>query len=68
MFTDSLIFVQDLAGLNPSEAITTRRSSYAETTSHLALLAENEGLHKGLQELSELVAPYQGQKDIYRNE
>lgn len=54
------------AANNPSEATIAKRRSYAGTISYLTPPAENAGLYKGLKELSELVASYQGQKDTGR--
>jgi magnesium chelatase subunit H len=54
------------AANNPSEATIAKRRSYAETISYLTPPAENAGLYKGLKELSELIASYQGQKDSGR--
>merc|ERR550534_258757 len=47
------------AANNPSEATIAKRRSYASTISYLTPPAENAGLYKGLQELSELVKSYQ---------
>jgi magnesium chelatase subunit H len=47
------------AANNPSEATIAKRRSYAATISYLTPPAENAGLYKGLQELSELVKSYQ---------
>jgi len=47
------------AANNPSEATIAKRRSYAETISYLTPPAENAGLYKGLQELSELIGSYQ---------
>ena len=54
------------AANNPSEATIAKRRSYAETISYLTPPAENAGLYKGLQELSELIASYQTLKDSGR--
>jgi magnesium chelatase subunit H len=54
------------AANNPSEATIAKRRSYAETISYLTPPAENAGLYKGLKELSELIASYQGNKDSGR--
>ncbi|MBF2080363.1 MAG: magnesium chelatase subunit H [Synechococcales cyanobacterium T60_A2020_003] len=54
------------AANNPSEATIAKRRSYAETISYLTPPAENAGLYKGLKELSELIASYQGQKESGR--
>ncbi len=54
------------AANNPSEATIAKRRSYAGTISYLTPPAENSGLYKGLKELSELVASYQGQKESGR--
>jgi len=51
------------AANNPSEATIAKRRSYASTISYLTPPAENSGLYKGLQELSELVKSYQGLRD-----
>jgi len=51
------------AANNPSEATIAKRRSYATTISYLTPPAENAGLYKGLQELSELVKSYQGLRD-----
>jgi len=51
------------AANNPSEATIAKRRSYASTISYLTPPAENAGLYKGLQELSELVKSYQGLRD-----
>merc|ERR1719194_141480 len=48
------------AANNPSEATIAKRRSYASTISYLTPPAENAGLYKGLKELGELVASYQG--------
>merc|ERR1719217_1584662 len=48
------------AANNPSEATIAKRRSYAATISYLTPPAENAGLYKGLKELGELVASYQG--------
>ena len=54
------------AANNPSEATIAKRRSYAETISYLTPPAENAGLYKGLQELSELIGSYQGLKESGR--
>jgi magnesium chelatase subunit H len=54
------------AANNPSEATIAKRRGYAETISYLTPPAENAGLYKGLQELSELIASYQTLKDTGR--
>ncbi|KAA8495996.1 Magnesium-chelatase subunit ChlH, chloroplastic [Porphyridium purpureum] len=54
------------AANNPSEATIAKRRSYAGTISYLTPPAENAGLYKGLKELSELVASYQGAKNSGR--
>eukprot|EP00182_Erythrolobus_australicus_P001344 CAMPEP_0185829060 /NCGR_PEP_ID=MMETSP1353-20130828/17_1 /TAXON_ID=1077150 /ORGANISM="Erythrolobus australicus, Strain CCMP3124" /LENGTH=1385 /DNA_ID=CAMNT_0028526805 /DNA_START=16 /DNA_END=4173 /DNA_ORIENTATION=+ len=54
------------AANNPSEATIAKRRSYAATISYLTPPAENAGLYKGLKELSELVASYQGAKNSGR--
>lgn len=54
------------AANNPSEATIAKRRSYAETISYLTPPAENAGLYKGLQELSELISSYQTLKDTGR--
>ncbi|CAN8073828.1 unnamed protein product [Agarophyton chilense] len=54
------------AANNPSEATIAKRRSYAGTISYLTPPAENAGLYKGLKDLSELVASYQGQKNTGR--
>ena len=54
------------AANNPSEATIAKRRSYAETISYLTPPAENAGLYKGLQELSELIGSYQTLKDSGR--
>ncbi|KAJ8902534.1 hypothetical protein NDN08_006937 [Rhodosorus marinus] len=51
------------AANNPSEATIAKRRSYAGTISYLTPPAENAGLYRGLKEMSELVASYQGLKD-----
>jgi magnesium chelatase subunit H len=51
------------AANNPSEATIAKRRGYAETISYLTPPAENAGLYKGLQELSELIGSYQGLKE-----
>ncbi|HIK13670.1 MAG TPA: magnesium chelatase subunit H [Oscillatoriaceae cyanobacterium M33_DOE_052] len=54
------------AANNPSEATIAKRRSYAATISYLTPPAENAGLYKGLQELSELIGSYQTLKDSGR--
>ena len=54
------------AANNPSEATIAKRRSYAETISYLTPPAENAGLYKGLQEMSELIGSYQTLKDSGR--
>ncbi len=54
------------AANNPSEATIAKRRSYATTISYLTPPAENAGLYKGLQELSELIGSYQTLKDSGR--
>ncbi len=54
------------AANNPSEATIAKRRSYAETISYLTPPAENAGLYKGLQEMSELISSYQTLKDSGR--
>ncbi|MGL4377365.1 MAG: magnesium chelatase subunit H, partial [Microcoleaceae cyanobacterium] len=54
------------AANNPSEATIAKRRSYAETISYLTPPAENAGLYKGLQELSELIGSYQTLKETGR--
>lgn len=54
------------AANNPSEATIAKRRSYAATISYLTPPAENSGLYKGLQELSELIGSYQTLKDSGR--
>jgi len=54
------------AANNPSEATIAKRRSYANTMSYLTPPAENAGLYKGLKELGELVASYQGMKESAR--
>jgi magnesium chelatase subunit H len=54
------------AANNPSEATIAKRRSYASTISYLTPPAENAGLYKGLQELSELIGSYQTLKDSGR--
>lgn len=54
------------AANNPSEATIAKRRSYASTISYLTPPAENAGLYKGLQELSDLIASYQTLKDTGR--
>merc|ERR1719253_1216692 len=51
------------AANNPSEATIAKRRSYASTISYLTQPAENAGLYKGLQELSELVKSYQQMRE-----
>lgn len=51
------------AANNPSEATIAKRRSYASTISYLTPPAENAGLYKGLNELSELVKSYQGLRE-----
>jgi len=51
------------AANNPSEATIAKRRSYASTISYLTPPAENAGLYKGLKELSELIASYQGLRE-----
>merc|ERR1719253_960400 len=51
------------AANNPSEATIAKRRSYASTISYLTPPAENAGLYKGLQELSELVKSYQQMRE-----
>ncbi|WPF88766.1 magnesium chelatase subunit H [Cyanobacterium aponinum AL20118] len=51
------------AANNPSEATIAKRRSYAATISYLTPPAENAGLYKGLEELSELIGSYQSLKD-----
>merc|ERR1719253_1245586 len=51
------------AANNPSEATIAKRRSYATTISYLTPPAENAGLYKGLQELSELVKSYQQMRE-----
>jgi magnesium chelatase subunit H len=51
------------AANNPSEATIAKRRSYASTISYLTPPAENSGLYKGLNELSELVKSYQGLRE-----
>ena len=54
------------AANNPSEATIAKRRSYAATISYLTPPAENAGLYKGLQELSELIGSYQTLKETGR--
>merc|ERR1719364_654186 len=54
------------AANNPSEATIAKRRSYATTISYLTPPAENAGLYKGLKELGELVASYQGLRESGR--
>jgi len=56
------------AANNPSEATIAKRRGYAQTISYLTPPAENAGLYKGLQELSELISSYQSLKDTGRGE
>lgn len=56
------------AANNPSEATIAKRRSYANTISYLTPPAENAGLYKGLKELKELIASYQGMRDTGRGE
>jgi magnesium chelatase subunit H len=69
-YPDSLIgkipILYYYAANNPSEATIAKRRSYAETISYLTPPAENAGLYKGLQELSELIASYQTLKETGR--
>jgi len=69
-YPDNLIgYIPNLyyyAANNPSEATIAKRRSYAETISYLTPPAENAGLYKGLQELSELIGSYQTLKDTGR--
>merc|ERR1719253_1622041 len=51
------------AANNPSEATIAKRRAYASTISYLTPPAENAGLYKGLQELSELVKSYQQMRE-----
>lgn len=51
------------AANNPSEATIAKRRSYANTISYLTPPAENAGLYKGLKELKELIASYQGLRE-----
>lgn len=51
------------AANNPSEATIAKRRSYASTISYLTPPAENAGLYKGLKDLGELVASYQGLRE-----
>merc|ERR1719230_748098 len=51
------------AANNPSEATIAKRRSYAATISYLTPPAENAGLYKGLNELSELVSSYNGLRE-----
>jgi magnesium chelatase subunit H len=51
------------AANNPSEATIAKRRSYANTISYLTPPAENAGLYKGLEELSDLIGSYQGLKE-----
>ena len=48
------------AANNPSEATIAKRRSYSATVSYLTPPAENAGLYKGLKELKELIASFQG--------
>merc|ERR1719174_270678 len=54
------------AANNPSEATIAKRRGYATTISYLTPPAENAGLYKGLKELGELVASYQGLRESGR--
>merc|ERR1719502_1793792 len=54
------------AANNPAEATIAKRRSYASTISYLTPPAENAGLYKGLKELGELVASYQGLRESGR--
>ena len=54
------------AANNPSEATIAKRRSYAATISYLTPPAENAGLYKGLEELSDLIGSYQSLKDSGR--
>ncbi len=54
------------AANNPSEATIAKRRSYANTISYLTPPAENAGLYKGLKELKELIASYQGMRESGR--
>lgn len=54
------------AANNPSEATIAKRRGYAATISYLTPPAENAGLYKGLQELSELIGSYQTLKESGR--
>ena len=54
------------AANNPSEATIAKRRSYANTISYLTPPAENAGLYKGLEELSDLIGSYQGLKETGR--
>ncbi|KAG1675380.1 hypothetical protein FOA52_012299 [Chlamydomonas sp. UWO 241] len=54
------------AANNPSEATIAKRRSYANTISYLTPPAENAGLYKGLKELKELIASYQGMRESSR--
>ncbi|PNH11098.1 Magnesium-chelatase subunit ChlH, chloroplastic [Tetrabaena socialis] len=56
------------AANNPSEATIAKRRSYANTISYLTPPAENAGLYKGLKELKELIASYQGMRESGRAE
>jgi magnesium chelatase subunit H len=51
------------AANNPSEATIAKRRGYASTISYLTPPAENAGLYRGLQELSELVGSYQSMRE-----
>jgi magnesium chelatase subunit H len=51
------------AANNPSEATIAKRRSYSATVSYLTPPAENAGLYKGLKELKELIASYQGLRE-----
>jgi magnesium chelatase subunit H len=54
------------AANNPSEATIAKRRGYASTISYLTPPAENAGLYRGLQELSELVGSYQSMREGVR--
>ena len=56
------------AANNPSEATIAKRRSYANTISYLTPPAENAGLYKGLKELKELIASYQGMRESSRGD
>merc|ERR1719230_164325 len=51
------------AANNPSEATIAKRRSYASTVSYLTPPADNAGLYKGLNELSDLVKSYQSLRE-----